>query len=64
MTPKDKALERFYKYNTIVNSDLKSATIALKCATAEIKEILLVNKLQDIESQNYWTEVKQELEKL
>ena len=69
MTPKDKALERFYKYNTIVSNEftsdtLKSSTVALKCAITEIEEILLVNKLQDIESQNYWNEVKQELENL
>jgi hypothetical protein len=45
---KDKAIETFHKYNTIVSNEftsdtLKSATIALKCAIAEIEAIINTN---------------------
>ena len=62
-----KAIETFYKYNTIVSQEftsdtLKSATIALKCAIAEIEEILKNNLLTSDEY--YYQQVKSELEKL
>ena len=61
--PEEKAIETFHKYNTIISQEftsdtLKSATIALKCAIAEIEAIL--NK--DGYNNEYYQQVKSELE--
>jgi hypothetical protein len=69
---KDKAIETFHKYNTIVSNEftsdtLKSATIALKCAIAEIEAIINTNSDPSIYGtafNDYYKEVKQELGKL
>jgi acid phosphatase class B len=61
MTPKEKAKELVDKF---INSNNMIFLIegAKECALIAVDEILLINKLQDIESQKYWQEVKQEIE--
>ena len=59
MTPKEKALELFIKYQEEI-----SIIMGIKCALITVDEILSINKLQDIESQNYWLQVKEEIKKL
>jgi hypothetical protein len=61
MTPKEKAKELVYKMNCQRYMALDSSK---QCALIAVDEILLINKLQDIESQNFWQEVKQEINKL
>ena len=50
-----------YKNRIVCGVDLFTAK---QCALIAVDEILKINKLQDIESQNYWEEVKQEVDKL
>jgi hypothetical protein len=63
MPPKEKAKELVDK---MLNEQSYSDELydAKQCALIAVDEILLINKLQDIESQKYWEEVKQEIEKL
>jgi hypothetical protein len=56
MTPKKKALKLLIKYQEEI-----SIIMAMKCALIAVDEIISINKLQDIESQKYWQEVKQEI---
>lgn len=61
MTPKEKANELFDIY---LNDADMSRFEAVRCALIAVDEILSINKLQDVESQKYWEEVKQEIENL
>ena len=65
MTPKEKAVDIFYKYFEATNNHY----IAKECALKAVDEIL--NELTEIpygleylNRLNYWLEVKQEIEKL
>ena len=57
MTPKEKAIEIYYKFTTYapLHNDNK------KCALIAVNEIL---NLLPLANRNYWEEVKQEIEKL
>jgi hypothetical protein len=70
MSPKEKALELFYKFSKEVSREFNSdsfisATIAKQCALIAVDEILyndsLIKTLWDID---FWNEVKKEIEKL
>jgi hypothetical protein len=66
MTPKEKAKELFDRYNktvnTITNEPIK------RCALIAVDELIDFAKLTDAtngwDHLNYWTQVKQEIEKL
>lgn len=74
MTPKEKALELFYKYNTQVsqefNSDsFKSAKISKECVLIAVDELINCDWfLETLEASNfynkYWNEVKNEINKI
>ena len=57
MTPKEKAIEIYYKFTTYapLHNDNK------KCALIAVNEIL---NLLPLANRNYWEEVRQEIEKL
>jgi len=60
MIPKEKAKDLLNKLGVYFSENAQ----AKQCALIAVDEILKINKLQDIESQNYWLEVKQEIDKL
>ena len=64
MTPKEKAEELCYLYQGDFEKDTLNMnwTMAKKCALISVDEILSIRKLKDVESQNYWHEVKKEIE--
>jgi hypothetical protein len=68
MIAKEKAIELIGKFNFThdkVNGKFlfhKTLDESKRCTLIAVDEILLINKLQDIESQKYWEEVKQEIE--
>jgi hypothetical protein len=64
MTPKEKAIELFDKYNKTVNTITN--TPIKKCALIAVDEILKCHiwKYNSIEPYKYWQEVKHEIEKL
>ena len=70
MTPKEKAEELFDRYYKLVNSPTQTwKNITKQCALIAADEILKrVNDPDETylmkHSVNYWTEVKQEIEKL
>ncbi len=67
MTHREKAIELFRKFCTLENSFGQQSIYrgeAINCALACCDEILSINKLQDIESQNYWLQVKEEIKKI
>jgi len=63
MTPKEKAEELIYRF-TFYCRECDYEDNAKQYALIAVDEILSIRKLKDIESQNYWQEVKQEIEKL
>ena len=65
MTPKEKAVDIFYKYFEATNNHY----IAKECALIAVDEILselteIPYGLEYLNRLNYWLEVKQETEKL
>lgn len=62
MTPKQKAVELVDKFTYWNTSEAEREGI--KSALSVVDEILSIRKLKDIESQNYWQEVRNEIEKL
>jgi hypothetical protein len=69
MTPKEKALNLFYKYNSQTSNEFKSdsftsAKTAKECALICVDEILKVAFYSTDEIYNFYIEVKQEIEKL
>jgi len=75
MTPKQKANELFFKYYEIVEHTLSTEYVLLakKCALIVVDEMLNYFSKETfmmaypeiaISEVNYWTEVKQEIEKL
>ncbi len=70
MTPKEKAEElvnRYMNLNTVKLSDYSViyTPTAKQCALILVDEILNINSVdKDYDLSNYWTEVKQEIEKL
>lgn len=61
-TPKEKASELIDKFTYWNTSEAEREGI--KSALSVVDEILSIRKLKDIESQNYWQEVRNEIEKL
>ena len=64
---KAKAKELVEKYYHLFSVELENTIDyreAKQCALIAVDEILSIRKLKDVESQNYWEEVKQEIEKL
>ena len=61
-TPKQKAVELIDKFTYWNTSEAEREGI--KSALSCIDEIISINKLQDIESQNYWGQVRNEINKI
>ena len=62
MTPKEKAVELIDKFTYWNTSEAEREGI--KSALNVVDKILSIRKLKDVESQNYWQEVKNEINKL
>ena len=66
MTEKEKALELINKYYNLFNTDTNDIKVFFKdckrCALIAVDEILNSNNI--IFNEDYWQEVKQEIEKL
>jgi len=64
MTPKEKAIELVEKYIDLQDENLKECDYIFSklCALIAVDEIISDNA--SIYSQQYWNEVKQEIEKL
>jgi len=64
MTPKEKAIELVEKYIDLQDENLKECDYRFSklCALIAVDEIISDNA--SIYSQQYWNEVKQEIEKL
>jgi hypothetical protein len=64
MTPKEKAIELFDKYDYILYKEYNNLE-AKHCALIAVEEILEVgNVIISYNVTDYWEEVKQEIEKL
>jgi len=61
MTPKEKAIELFDKFNKPDTTHYPYVHNAQQCALIAVDEILKTNPYK---ARNYWHEVKQEIEKL
>ena len=64
MTPKDKALELYNKYEQLGRDFTRGVSMkefAKQCALIAVDEILETNPYK---ARNYWQEVKQEIENL
>lgn len=67
MTPKEKAKEIYANYGaTLSDHNFRSIQAIKKCANLAINEVIYQwdNESDRVAKQNYWKEVKQELEKL
>ena len=70
MSPKEKALELYWKYIQLVADGSHPEENAKDCALIAVDEILKENKRINLGGEfptpltNYWQEVKKELEKL
>jgi hypothetical protein len=71
MTPKEKAISLVDSYrNILMNEDTECGNeilctvIAKKCAIIAVDEIIDLVKHIDVDSEDYWNEVKHEIEKL
>jgi hypothetical protein len=66
MTPKEKAIELYHKYFSMIEIEspidrVSSIPYVKKCALIVVDEILKTNPYK---ARNYWQEVKTEIEKL
>ena len=61
MTPKEKAIELFDKFNKPDTTHYPYVHNAQQCALIAVEEILKTNPYK---ARNYWQEVKTEIEKL
>jgi hypothetical protein len=71
MTQKEKAISLVDTYrNILMNEDTECGNeilctlIAMKCAIIAVDEIIDLVKHIDVDSEDYWNEVKHEIEKL
>ncbi len=65
MTPKDKAIELFNKMDMIIYTDQDNwKSQCIRCALIAVSEIEEAVRYLDNDSEDYWFEVKQELQKL
>ena len=71
MTPKEKAINLVDSYRIIlINEDTECgneilcSVIAKQCALIAVDEMIDLVKHIDVDSEDYWNEVKQEIEKL
>jgi hypothetical protein len=62
MTPKEKAKELLWKYLPILEGwKYKDSNTAKQCALIVVDEIIDLVKHIDVDSEDYWQEVKQEI---
>ena len=65
MTPKDKAIELFNKMDMIIYTDQDNwKSQCIRCALIAVSEIEEAVRYLDDDSEDYWFEVKQELQKI
>jgi hypothetical protein len=64
MSPKEKAVEIYWKYYQLVADGFYPELNAKKCALIAVQEIINSGKDVDQFSDSYWLQVKQEIEKL
>ena len=64
MTPKEKAIELFDKFNKPDTTHYPYVHNAQQCALIAVDEILSVIWINLNDDVDYWAEVKQEIEKL
>ena len=64
MTPKEKAIELFDKFNKPDTTHYPYVHNAQQCALIAVDEILSVIWINLDDEVDYWAEVKQEIEKL
>jgi hypothetical protein len=64
MTPKEKAKELILKYSFVEIAYYTSMHEVKECALIAVDEILNSNIIYWTDDDNYWKEVKQEIEKL
>ena len=68
MTPQEKAVELYTKYEQLGRDFTRGVSMhefAKQCALIAVDEILNIKSVdKDYDLSNYWTEVKQEIEKL
>ena len=65
-TPKEKAIQLFDKYYSVIDEISFSENQAIECSQIAVDEILNANAIwyKDSIPYNYWHKVKQELNKL
>jgi len=61
MTPKEKAKELIDKYQFVYIQNYTSMFEVKQCALIAVDEILDIVKHIDVDSEDYWQEVKQEI---
>jgi hypothetical protein len=61
MTPKEKAEEMIDKYQFVYIQNYTSMFEVKQCALIAVDEILDIVKHIDVDSEDYWQEVKQEI---
>lgn len=63
MTPKEKANELVERY-VVLTTGWNYIEVAKKCALMRVNEILEGSMLVHVADYNYWTDVKQEINKI
>jgi diphthamide biosynthesis methyltransferase len=61
MTPKEKAKELIDKYEFVYIQNYTSMFEVIQCALIAVDEIIDLVKHIDVDSEDYWEEVKQEI---
>jgi hypothetical protein len=61
MTPKEKAKELINKYEFVYIQNYTSMFEVKQCALIAVDEIIDLVKHIDVDSEDYWNEVKQEI---
>jgi hypothetical protein len=68
MSPKEKAEELYDKYYDVITEHWNAGIVAKQCALIAVDEIILQNNVWIKQigkgTNNYWIEVKEEIEKL
>jgi vesicle coat complex subunit len=64
MTPKEKADQLFNKMDMIIYTDQDHDSQCKRCALIAVDEIINLVKHIDVDSEDYWEEVKQEIQQL
>jgi hypothetical protein len=64
MTPKEKAKELVDKYEFVYIQNYTSMFEVKECALIAVDEIIDLVKHIDVDSEDYWNEVKQEIKNL